>query len=313
MIALGKKPIQAAEEIAGYLPNELRQIFIKIDETRLINAEELRIGIEKPMALFCKGKICFISATGNACQAEDAFIVSRDLLRRTVELLCENSVYAAQEQLKSGFVTLKGGHRAGVAGRVISEGNKISHISDISAVSIRFARQIIGAAQPLMDSIVVNQSPVNTLIISPPGCGKTTILRDIARNLGGSQYFFKTAVVDERCEIAACQKGVAYNDVGILTSVLECCPKPEGLMMLLRSMSPEVIITDEIGGREDCEALFSLINAGVKIICSVHGYDREDIVRRVGIRPLINEKIFQTVIVLSRRNGPGTIEKIYRE
>ena len=160
-----------------------------------------------------------------------------------------------------------------------------------------------------------NGSVYNTLIISPPGCGKTTLLRDLSRVVSsGSQKFgfngLKVGIIDERSEIAACYKGVSQNEIGVRTDVLDGCPKAVGMSMMLRSMSPQVIVTDEIGNQGDKEAVMRILNAGVKIITTAHGFNISELKTRQEVLGLIEEKAFERFIVLSNILGPGTIEEI---
>ncbi|NLV37139.1 MAG: stage III sporulation protein AA, partial [Clostridiaceae bacterium] len=164
--------------------------------------------------------------------------------------------------------------------------------------------------------LIRNNSDIfNTLIISPPQCGKTTILRDIARLLGNGLPDMgfrgvKVGIVDERSEIAACQKGIASNDVGLRTDVLDGCPKRIGMPMIIRAMSPKVIITDEIGNEGDREAIHSVLNAGVRIVATAHGYNVSEMKSRREVIKLIEDKVFERYIVLGNANGPGTLVEV---
>lgn len=229
---------------------------------------------------------------------------SLDMVQRTAERMCQNSLYARQQELRRGYVTLPGGHRAGFCGRTVIEKDTVQHLTDISSINLRIAHQIIGAADKVMPAVVQNGDILNTLIISPPGCGKTTLLRDMARQLGGGTYRFRVGLCDERGEIAAMYRGMAQNDVGFLTDVYDGCPKAEAMRSLVRSMSPQVLMTDELGGKEDEEAICEAIHAGVRVICTVHGYNREDAASRVGIGTLIRSGVFRRTIVLG---GIGNI------
>ena len=274
-----------------------------ISEIRLYPAEGIIAFSDKPY---------FITAQGALSECEsDKLILSRQEFYKTFERMCQNSVYAMQKSLREGYITLPGGHRAGVSGRAVINNGEIVGMQEISAVNIRIARQILTAADSVIDLIAPMGKIKNTLIISPPGCGKTTILREMARLLGGGKYRFRVGIMDERCEIAAMHEGVAQMDVGYLSFVYSDCPKHMAMLMALRSMSPDVIITDEIGGEKDENAIFSLINGGVKIICSCHGYGREDVLRRGLTGALIENNIFERIIVLSRRHGAGYVEEVY--
>ena len=287
-----------------YLPLKVNEI-IRKPGAMAERITEIRLKKDGPVTVITD-KLYYISEKGGLTQNTGSCLrMNMTEFNETVDKMSRRSVYAVQNELRQGYITLEGGHRVGVCGKTVIENGKIIQLSDISSLNLRIAREVRGCAQGVIDSVIMK----NTLIISPPACGKTTFLRDIARML--SERMHKVGIVDERGEIAAVHKGKAGLDVGVNTDVYTNCPKSEGITMLLRSMSPDVIITDEIGSHADEEALFSSVNAGVKIVCSVHGYDREDVLRRGLLRSLMQQNIFETVIVLSRRNGPGTVERVY--
>jgi len=306
-----------SNDILLCLSSTVRGIIRKIPEEMLNSVEEIRLRLNKPLMIYDDKKGWFVSLSGALTDyMEKAYIVREEDIRQTMELISNSSIYAIQDELQNGFVTIPGGHRVGIAGRTVIYNGKITHIKEISAINIRVSKEIIGAADNVLPYIIQEDNTVcNTLIVSPPQCGKTTLLRDIARQLsyGIREINFKgikVGVVDERSELAGCYKGVAQNDLGPRTDVLDACPKAFGMLMMIRSMSPEVIITDEIGTENDIEALIQVLNAGVKIITSVHGYGIQDIIRKPALGNLMNQNIFEKVIVLSKRKGTGTIESI---
>ena len=268
---------------------------------------EYRLFSGKEAAVVKRSGIYFLAETGECVPHGRGAVFSPQEIRETVKSLADNSLYSVREKLKNGYLPLEGGHRAGVTGRCVTENGHISHITDISSVTVRIAHSVRGAAMKILPHITDGQIK-NTLIISPPGCGKTTILRDIARVLGSEPYLKKVSIADERGEIAAMRGGVAYNDVGLLTAVMDSCPKHEGMMSLLRSSSPDVMITDEIGSVSDGEAVFEAVKSGASVICSAHGADIDGAFRRPGIKMLSG--VFDLYILLSGRNGPGTVEEI---
>lgn len=233
--------------------------------------------------------------------------ISREQLSKIVESMCRGSLYAMQTSLVKGYITIGGGHRVGVCGRVVTENGTITHMTDISAICVRISRQVIGAADSIMSYLECDGRLYNTLIISPPGCGKTTMLRDIARQLGNSH---KVCIADERSEIAACRGALPGHDVGRFTCVMDGVPKAEGISMLLRTMSPEIIVTDETGSPEEERAIYELINCGAKIITTAHGYSERDVRNRKYLGTLVADGVFERIIVLSNRCTVATVEKI---
>jgi stage III sporulation protein AA len=181
--------------------------------------------------------------------------------------LCDRSVYARAEELKRGYLTIEGGCRVGLAGRAVFENGEVSRLTDISAFNFRVAREIFGAAAEMTPHILQGGRPRHTLLLSPPGCGKTTALRDICRCLSAS---YKVCVVDERSEIAGSFRGVPQFDLGPNADVLDGVPKAVGIAMAVRALSPQVLVTDEIGTAADLDAIRGAAKSGVKIIASLH-------------------------------------------
>lgn len=242
--------------------------------------------------------------------------ISQEEILETLGVMSENSLYAFNEEIKAGFITIRGGHRIGIVGKAVCNSNNIQSLKNFSGLNIRVSRQITGSADSIVGFLFEDKSFINTLIVSPPRCGKTTILRDLVRQLSNGIPLLgirgqTIGLVDERSEIAACYKGIPQNCIGIRTDVLDNCPKAEGIMMLLRSMGPEIIATDEIGSVEDAEAIMAALFSGVYVVATAHGRDLEDIKCRPGLKKLLKHHVFGRVIILSGRNGPGTIEAVY--
>lgn len=247
----------------------------------------------------CLNKLMYISVKGRI--VDSPYYVSEEIFNSILNKMCNGSIYANQQTLKQGYITLKDGHRVGVSGNIIKNETGNRYMREITALNIRISRNIPDVVKSVEKYILHNRYIYNTLIIAPPSAGKTTLLKGIALKLGEN---FRTGIVDERGEFDGIK-----NDSGHIFTI-EGASKHEGILSLLRSMAPEIVITDEIGTVEDENAIFMLINAGVKIICTAHGYDVCDIMRRQVFRKLINECVFEKLIVLSQRNGPCTVEKV---
>ncbi len=304
-------------EILPFLIPSIREVIQKIYADDLNNMEEIRLRAGKPLMVFYKKNDWFVTRNGQLTRSfSEAYLVDQREIVKTLELMSENSIYAFQDEIKSGYITLRGGHRIGLSGKVVLQEGKIRNIKDFNGLNIRIAKEVKGCAKNIIKYIIKNNSDIyNTLIIGPPQCGKTTMLRDLSRILsnGEPEYDFngmKVGIVDERSEIAACCKGVPQNDVGYRTDVLDGCPKVLGMEMLLRSMSPGIIITDEIGTHGDREAILKVLNSGIKIIASAHGYNITELKMRDELLSLIKSGAFERYIVLSSRSGPGTLEEV---
>jgi stage III sporulation protein AA len=239
-------------EIFPILPFNIKRILKKIPGEYLLKMEEIRIRQARPLMVVVGNEDFLVSEDGDI-NTKEGYVVTKEDVIKTLQLISQNSIYAVEDEIKNGYITVSGGHRVGLAGKALLEGNKIKTLKHISCFNIRIAREIQGVADTILPHIIDNNKRIySTLIISPPKAGKTTLLRDIIRQLsyGVPRYGvkgFKIGLVDERSEIACCHEGVPQNDVGIRTDIIDSCPKELGIMMLLRSMSPEIIATDEIG------------------------------------------------------------------
>ncbi|MEH7084719.1 stage III sporulation protein AA [Neobacillus drentensis] len=291
------------EKILNFLPKKIADLISKIPPNQKEELEEIRIRINRPIEITMKGKPRFLSYI---IQPEDAI--------HLMNKISHFSIYTLEEELKQGFITVSGGHRIGLAGKVILEGGKVKAIRDISSFNIRIAREKVGIAEPLIPYIFQG-SWKHTMVIGPPQTGKTTLLRDIAR-IASSGFDVrgvessKVGIVDERSEIAGCVNGIPQLTFGDRLDVLDACPKAEGMMMMIRSMSPDILVVDEIGRKEDSEAIQEAVHAGITLMMTTHGTSIEEVKNRPSLRYILEQKIFQRFIVLNRSSGPGTIAHI---
>ncbi len=301
--------------ITNALGIRLKSIFEKLDQEEYKLIYEIRIRINQPIIIVRENKELFISSQGTYTNSQDkALRATAEDIQNTLEIMSHHSMYAFQEEMREGYITLEGGHRVGIVGKIIRDKGQVKSIRYVGAMNIRIAHEIIGAADKILPYIYQDpQTIFHTLIVSPPRCGKTTILRDLIRQISNGSYGYQgmtIGVVDERSEIGGCYQGIAQNDVGMRTDILDGCHKVDGMLMLLRSMSPDVIAVDEIGKKDDLFAIEEVLNAGVKIVSTVHGSTLEDIMNKPVLKEMIERRFFQRIICISARRGPGTIETI---
>ncbi|NBI27559.1 stage III sporulation protein AA [Chengkuizengella marina] len=308
------------QSIIHMLPETIRNIIERIPSSIIQNIEEIRIRENRPLEIGYSGKYSFISSQGRMLNSSmEAYLPTHQDILRLLNIVTNHSMYTIEEELKRGYITVKGGHRIGLSGRTILEHGFVKQIRDVSSFNIRIAREVIGVGKQVLPFImdVQRKTVHHTLIISAPQLGKTTLLRDLSRMISYGSWNnqvtwdgLKVGIVDERSEIAACYKGVPHFDVGPRTDVLDSCPKAEGMMMLIRSMSPDVLIVDEIGREEDVKAIHEAVHAGIRVITTSHALNLEDIKNRPVLKHLYAQGIFSRYIVLSRRYGIGTVEAI---
>ncbi len=276
---------------------------------------EIRLRVHNPCMILYRGEEFFLGQGGGLTRdRRQAYCVTGEDIRETMEHIAGYSLYAYEEEIRQGYLTVQGGHRVGIAGKAVLEGERIRSVKYISYINVRVSHQIKGCATSLMSYVRADAGIYHTLIISPPRCGKTTMLRDMIRQIsnGDAQHPGLTVgVVDERSEIGGCYQGVAQNDLGIRTDVLDCCPKAEGMMMLIRSMSPAVVAVDEIGDYRDIHAIEAVIHCGCKLMATVHGDSIENLQQKPLFERLMNERVFERYIFLQCRKRAGEVRAVF--
>lgn len=285
------------EDILKYMPRNIYEVLKEYANTYGINEIRLRTG-NNIILKFCGKEII------------TKYVVAKEEILNILLGISKNSIYSIQNDINNGFLTIKGGHRVGVTGEVVLEDGKIKNIKNISSMNIRIAREIKGAANKLIGYIVNGNNISNTLIVSPPGCGKTTILRDLIRQI--SNMGKNISLIDERGELASMYEGKAMLDIGSRTDVMSFCPKHLGITLVTRSMGPDIIATDEIGSMLDVDAIKNATLTGVNLLLTMHGRDLNDLKRNKEMTEIIAEGYFDVIVFLSSRYGAGTIEKIMK-
>lgn len=299
-----------ANQIQNLFSGNIRRLLLQadLDYEKLY---EIRLRAGRPMFLIYDGGECFLRTRGR-----EPYLVTRKDLKETLEYVSGYSLYAYEDELRQGYMSVQGGHRVGVTGKVILDGDRIRGMKYISCINLRLAHEIQGCADPVMEHIRKENWTAHTLLISPPRCGKTTLLRDMIRQLSngsGKIPGVTVGVVDERSELAGCYQGIPQNDLGIRTDVLDGCPKAHGMQMLIRSMSPSVVAVDELGREEDFKAVESVIYSGCKLIATAHGASLEEIFSTPFFGRLRKMKVFERYILLGKEQRAGIIRGIYDE
>lgn len=280
-------------EILNYLSNNIANV---LKDENIINKmeeiEEIRLRVNQNIILKLSSEEVVITYQ----------VTIRDLLE-TLEKVTENSIYTYENQISNGFITINGGHRVGVVGNAVSNNDKVITISYISGMNFRIAREIRGCADFIIKELYKNKEFLNTLIVGAPGSGKTTLLRDLIRQISNGNIYEKglnVGVVDERNEIASMYKGIPQTDLGMRTDVISNIPKTIGIKMLIRSMAPQVIAVDEIGGKEDAEVIHYAMCSGTKGLFTAHGNSIYDIKLNPELNELLKNKLIDKIIVLDK-------------
>ena len=275
-----------ANQIQNLFASNVRQLLVDadLDYDKLY---EIRLRVGRPLFLTYDGGECFLRQKDT-----EPYLVTREDLKETLEYVSGYSLYAYEDEIRQGFLSVQGGHRVGVTGKVILDGNRIRGMKYISCINVRLAHEIQGCAQSVMPYIQTREQIMHTLIVSPPRCGKTTLLRDIIRQMSN---------------------GIPQNDLGMRTDILDGCPKAEGMQMLIRSMSPVVVAVDELGKEEDFKAVESVIHCGCRLIATAHGDSMEETLAQPFFRKLWEARVFQRYIFLGKHDRAGIVEAIYDE
>ena len=295
-------------EIETLFPDYMRHLVLEIGkDTREL--QEIRFRVNQPIRVK-KGNLEY-----EIGKKKDVFYkVTAEDIRNLVNYLCQYSLYAYETEISQGYFTIQGGHRVGVTGQVILSKGEIRNMKYISSVNIRIAHEVLGAADKIIPYLYERGELYNTMILSAPGCGKTTLLRDLVRQISnGNRYGTgrNVGVVDERSEIGGAYQGIPQNDVGTRTDLLDACPKIYGMMMLVRAMTPYVIAVDEIGSKEDMQALQEVLQCGCRLLVTVHASSLQELHNKEWFDRVMKKRLFQRYIVLEEKRKVGEISGIY--
>ena len=296
-------------QVIKSLSTGLYKILKDVPEEIQKNVREICIRVDKPIIFMCTNDYLFLRNDGKLTRNLNLplKIASLKEIKESLNLMCQNSVYSYINEIKNGFLTLKGGHRVGLCGTAVLENDRIINLKDISTLNIRIARQIKNSADELLRSIDYKFNGI--ILAGIPASGKTTVLREFARKL--SIMGKKVSVIDERNEFSGTYAGLAQNDLGFC-DILNGYPKSDGLMQAIRTLSPEVIVCDEIGTEKDILAIKEAVHAGVKLIVSIHSGSIDDFSKRTQCLDILQTEAFDFIAMMQGRSNPGQISHIYR-
>lgn len=275
--------------------SESVQKIIEQERMDFSELQEIRLRIGQPVTVLYQNEELILPTMYSEKKR-----LGKQEMKETIEHISNYSLYAYEHELKQGFITIEGGHRVGMAGQVIMEGGKIKNMKYISSINIRVSHEVLDCANKIFPYITYNKQMYHTLIISPPRCGKTTLLRDVIRQISDGNRWIKgctVGVVDERSELGGCYLGVIQNNLGMRTDILDRCPKADGMIMLIRSMAPQVVAVDEIGAKEDVHAIEYAMHCGCKMLATAHGDSMEEICKKPIFEKLIREKRFERYVI----------------
>lgn len=290
----------------------------------LLGLEEIRVRVGQPME-FCYGvgvkyfekkenKLCFYGETEDGMRKKQLYRATQEDIREMLNYISNYSLYAYKEQIRQGYLTIEGGHRIGVAGQVVVCEGKMTGISPITFLNIRVAQEKMGCAKQILPYLAEEGQICNTLILSAPGAGKTTLLRDMVRALSDGELLgvrWKVGVVDERSEIAAGYHGIPQNDIGWRTDVLDGCPKAEGMQLMIRTMSPQVLAVDELGRKEDFLAVEDAACCGCHVIGTIHAGDLRELAEKPFLRHWMEQRLFERFVFLEKKTDGTRKMSVY--
>lgn len=301
------------QAISGF-PQRIRDVLRALPDSVKNNASEVRLRVDQPLTITCPGQNWFVDASSRLSNIpRGCLCVTPQDIADAVVAMCAYSVHSHENEMKNGFISLKGGHRAGICGTAVINDGKLTALRDITSINLRIARDIPGAADEVLNRAF--QNPWNgVLIAGPPASGKTTILRDLARQLsnGKTGRYLRVAVIDERGELGAVFEGIPQNDLGPCCDILSGYPKGEGILMAVRTLSPQVIICDEIGSSEEVNSMLDGLRCGVRMVVSAHAGSLDELLGKRQITRLLLEGAFSRIVMLGGTDQPGRVEEMVR-
>jgi stage III sporulation protein AA len=306
-----KMKLNWKDALEKYLPERIFSALSHINDDISSHIEEIRLRAAKPLMVYTCEKGHCVGPGGML--GKSGMVLGECEIEQTFSAITGKSPYAFEDDLRQGFITLSSGIRAGIAGSAVQSDGAVRSYKSINGINFRIPRETTGISKLLLPYISEKRRLMNTLVISAPKLGKTTLVRDIARCAGSGDGLAscKVSLIDERQELAASVYGRPLFDVGIETDVISGVPKHEGVFMALRALSPDVIVTDEIGKSADLEALREVTNAGVVMVTTAHAPDLAGLLNRLFFKQIFDEKLFDAYVILSAALGRITVSQIH--
>ena len=294
------------------LDERVKKVLLYLPSMMKDHISEVRLREGQPLAVQLGGRTCFVSIQGKLSDHPDeqSFLVTREDIVSSIRTMSRFSLHTHQHEIQEGFLSVAGGHRAGLGGNAVLNGGKISNLREIRSINLRIARDVTGCADSLIER-VFSRRIQGVLIAGVPGSGKTTLLRDLARQLssGKTGRYLRVAVVDERCEIGGAW-GENPRDLGVCTDLLSGCPKGDGILMALRTLSPDIILCDEVGNFQEIQAVSMALNSGVPVVTTIHASTIEELLSRPQGLQLIHSGAFSKIVFLEGPASPCKIKSI---
>lgn len=293
--------------ILGHLPGRLRAPLERAEPFYENDAHEIILRADRPVAVECADRRYYLTENGVLAGRIGSYGVitaTKQDICVIFKSICDYSVYARQNEINQGYITIGSGVRVGICGTAVFDDSSLINIKDITTLSFRVASEIKGCSEALLSML----DPLKGILIcGPPCCGKTTLIRDMARVLSER---YKVSILDERSEIAAVENGTSGFDVG-MSDVLVNMKKGDAVGFVLRSLSPDIIICDELGGADDARAISEALRCGSAFIATIHAGSMDDMRMRTSTASLLRTGAFRYVVFLSDRRHAGVIKKIY--
>lgn len=292
--------------LSDILPSKINYCLAEINVDML---NEIRLRVNKPIIVNLNTRSYYLTSNGLTNNWNEAVICENSDINYIINKVSDNSFYTINDEIINGYISYTGGIRIGVAGEVVTQNNIVKTIKNISSLNIRIPHQIKNCSLNTYSSLVINNQIKSTLVVSSPGAGKTTYIRDLVQQISKRLIDKSILILDERGEISGGGKFNLGNNVDVLLN----CSKEYGMTNGIRSLKPDVIVTDEISLNNDLEVIENALTSGCKIIATIHAKDINELKMKKSFKEIINNQLFERYVVLSNNCGVGSLEGVYNQ